>query len=192
MKKLMCDFDNVICDNKIIEMANKFLGTNYRFEDVGEGYDFSTVILDEKKLKDLCSYIAKHNFYTGATLKKDCFRVLKELQEKYGYEIYICSSCIFDGYEDISGIIFKNKYDYIVKKLPFINPKNFIFTSAKSVVSGDVMIDDRVKNLNGDFKVKLLFDCWYNAKYSQDKLKAQNIQRVSNWQEIKNILTKQV
>ncbi len=190
MKKLMCDFDDVICDNKIIDMANEFLGTNFRFEDVGEGYDFSTVVSDEQKLKDLCEYIVTHNFYDGATLKKDCFEVLKELQEKHGYEIYICSACVVVWNEDLSGVVFKNKYDYIRKELPFVNPKNIIFTNAKGVVRGDVMIDDRATNLNGDFKVKLLFDCWYNAKLSEDELKSKNIQRVKNWQEIKKILTK--
>lgn len=188
MKKLICDFDDVICNNKIVDIANKFLGTKYNFEDVGEGYNFSTLVSDEKKLRDLYEYVVKNNFYIGATLKQDCFEVLKELQEKHGYEIYICSACIVIGHEDISGIVFKNKYDFIRKSLPFVNPKNIIFTNAKGVISGDVIIDDRLTNLNGNFKVKLLFDSWYNRKFTPDELKAQKVKSVNNWQEIKQLL----
>lgn len=188
MNKLFCDFDDVICNNSIIKMANDFLGTNYKFEDVGEGYDFSALVPDKKKLKEAFKYVVTNNFYTGATLKQDCYEVLKDLQEKHGYEIYICSACIVQGFEDYCGTVFKNKYDYIRKELPFINPKNIIFTNAKGVVSGDVMIDDKLSNLDGNFKVKLLFDCWYNRKYTPDELKAQNVKKVTNWQEIKQIL----
>lgn len=190
MKKLICDFDDVICNNKIVDIANEMLGTNYKFEDVGEGYDFSKLVPDEKLLKKLCKKVLTSNFYKGATLKPDCKTILKELQEKHGYEIYICSACIVIGYEDISGIVFKNKYDFIRKQLPFINPKNIIFTNAKGVVGGDVMIDDRLSNLNGNFKTKLLFDCWYNRKFSKAELQAQNVQRVKTWKEIKKILIK--
>lgn len=188
MKKLICDFDDVICNNSIITLANKFLKTNYKFEDVGEGYDFSALVSDRRKLKKLYEYIVKKNFYIGATLKPNCFDVLKELQEKHGYEIYICSACIVIGLEDISNKVFYDKYNYIRSALPFVNPKNIIFTNAKGVVCGDVIIDDRLVNLNGNFKTKLLFDCCYNRKYTADELKAQGVKRVSNWQQIKELL----
>lgn len=188
MKKLFCDFDDVICNNSIIKMANNFLGTNFTFDDVGEGYDFSALVADKQKLKAAYEYVMTHNFYDGATLKPDCYDVLKDLQANHGYEIYICSACVVRGFEDLSGTIFKNKYEFIRKVLPFINPHNIIFTNAKGAVHGDVMIDDKLSNLDGNFKVKLLFDCWYNRKYSQDELKAQNVKKVSNWQEIKQIL----
>lgn len=72
--------------------------------------------------------------------------------------------------------------------MPFVNPKNIIFTNAKGVISGDAIIDDRLTNLNGNFKVKLLFDSWYNRKFTPDELNAQKVQSVNNWQEIKQIL----
>ncbi len=184
----MCDFDDVICNNKIVALANKFLGTNYTFEDVGEGYDFSNLVTDKDKAREVCEYVLENNFYIGATLKPNCYNVLKELQEKYGYEIYICSACIVTGYEDMSGVVFKNKFDYICKALPFVNPKNIIFTNAKGVVGGDVMIDDRLTNLNGDFETKILFDCWYNRKFGADELKARGVHRAHDWLEIKDIL----
>lgn len=32
MKKLFCDFDDVICENRIVDLGNEFLHTNYKFE----------------------------------------------------------------------------------------------------------------------------------------------------------------
>ncbi len=190
MKKLFCDFDDVICSNRIIELGNEFLGTNYKFEDIGEGYDYSKFVPDEKTQKELCKYIVEHNMYNGATLKKDCYKVLKYLQDKCNYEIYILSSCTVRGQEDICGLIFKDKYEYILKNLPFIKPKNIVFTSAKDVVSGDVMIDDRLSNLGGNFKTKILFDCCYNKKYSDEELNKLNVKRAQNWLDIKKSLKK--
>lgn len=190
MKTLFCDFDDVICCNKIIELGNEFLGTNLTFEDVGEGYDYSKYVPESEKQTELCKYIIEHNMYNGSTLKKDCYKVLKYLQEKCGYEIFILSSCLVDGKEELCGQIFKDKYDYILKNLPFIKPRNIIFTASKHIASGDVMIDDRLSNLGGNFKTKLLFEACYNKKYSNEELKKQNVNRVKNWAEIKKLLEK--
>lgn len=188
MKKLFCDFDDVICENRIMDLANEFLGTDYKFEDVKEGYDFSNLVSDKQQLKNMYRHVIESNFYIGAKIKKDCVETLKKLQGEY--EIYILSACLVVGFEDISGIVFKNKFDFICKTLPFINPKNIIFTSAKGVVAGDAVIDDRLVNLNGNFKTKLLFDCVYNKNISDDELKQKGIVRVHNWKEIEKVLTK--
>lgn len=188
MKKLICDLDDVICNNNIINLANKFLNTNYTFEDVAEGYDFSKLVPDKQKLKQLYEYVITNNIYKNATLKNGCYEVLQELQEKHCYEIYICSAFVVKGFDYLSGCLTKDKYDFIRSALPFINPNNIIFTNAKGIVMGDVIIDDRMKNLDGNYKTKLLFDCWYNRKHSEQELTTQNIQRVCSWQDIKYIL----
>lgn len=190
MKKLFCDFDDVICDNKIIDLMNEFLGTNYTFDDIGEGYDASNVVADDNRLRKMYEYVIEKNFYNGATLKKDAYEVLKNLQDNYGYEIYICSACVVVGYEYLSSKVYFDKFNFIYETMPFIKPKNLVFTNAKGVVSGDVMIDDRLVNLNGDFKTKLLFDCHYNRKYTDAELKDMGVTRVRTWKEIESILTK--
>lgn len=189
MKTLFCDFDDVICENTFVDLINNFLNSNYKFEDLKEGYDCSEFVKDKKTLTELYKFVIENNFYNGAKLKPDCERVLKKLQSEY--EIYILSACLVEGYEDFSNVIYKNKYDFIRKELPFINPKNLIFTNAKNVVFGDVMIDDRMMNLNGKFKTKLLFDCVYNKKYSDKQLESLDIKRVRNWKDIEQVLLKQ-
>lgn len=186
MKKLVCDLDDVICDNKIIELFNQYMGTNYTFDEIPEGYDFAPILNNPQKEREVSEFLINQNFYKDATLKPDCFRVLKKLQEEFGYDIHVCSACLMKGCEDISGIIFKQKYDFITKQLPFIKPHNIILTNSKDRVFGDVMIDDRISNLNGQFTTKLLFDCWYNRDV---EIKDSNIIRVKSWLDIENILT---
>lgn len=190
MKTIVCDFDDVICYNKMVDIVNKFLHSDYKMEDFIEGYDPSSFVHDPKKMRALQKYILKKNIYKNATLIDGAYDTLKKLQEEYGYEIYICSACMLIGHEDISGPIFKQKYDYILKYLPFIKPQNIIFTSAKDMVYGDVMIDDRLINLNGKFKTKILFETCYTKKLKKTELEKQGINKVSNWKQIEKLLIK--
>lgn len=191
MKKIVCDFDDVICYNTMVDIVNKFLHTNYKMEDFIEGYDASSFVKDSKKLRALQKYILKKNIYKHATLIDGAAEVLKKLQEEHRYEIYICSACMLIGHEDISGPIFEQKYNYILKHLPFIKPQNVIFTSAKDMIHGDVMIDDRLVNLNGKFTTKILFETCYTKKLKKSELEKQGIVKVSNWKQIEKLLIKQ-
>ena len=64
----------------------------------------------------------------------------------------------------------------------FIN--NIIVTSDKSMISGDVIIDDYAKNLIGDRKLKLLFDRPWNQRPV-----AHDVTRVHGWDEITKIIS---
>lgn len=81
----------------------------------------------------------------------------------------------------------KNKYQFLYKKLDFINPRNYIFTADKSVVNCDIRIDDKPINLEGA-ETKLLFTAWHNKDLSEEKLKNNGMIRVNNWKEIGKIL----
>lgn len=186
MKKLFCDFDDVICENRFVDLVNEFLHTNYKLEDLKEGHDCSDLVKDKETLRELYKFVTESNFYNGAKIKEHCIETLKKLSTEY--EIYIISACIVTGFEDLSGVVFKNKFNFIHENLPFINPKNIILTNAKDVVMGDAIIDDRMINLNGDFKTKLLFDCVYNQKISDEELKQKNIIRVKSWKDIEKVL----
>ncbi len=191
MKKLFCDLDDVICENELVKYINKFLHTNYTFEEIPEGYIFDDSMIPSKKKRDkLADYIIKKDFYKHAVLKEGAYETLKRLQEERGYEIHICSACLMINREVQSGKIFHTKFDYITRALPFVNPRNIIFTNRKDACKGDVMIDDRLSNLGGEFETKLLFDCWYNRKYKAKELKEMGVTRVKSWSDIEKILTK--
>ncbi len=100
-----------------------------------------------------------------------------------------CSAVTFRYKPEESAPYFKYKYDFLRKVLPFLNPKNFIFTSAKTMLDADVLIDDRPSNLMGEgIKTKLLFTAFHNKAISKDELDRLNFIRVNNWQEVERIL----
>ncbi len=75
-----------------------------------------------------------------------------------------------------------NKYYYLRKMLPFIDPSRFIFTSNKDLLRADVKIDDKLDNLN-NCDVQILFNRWHNRNVTAD-----DAIRVDNWNDIRNVL----
>ena len=118
----------------------------------------------------------------------DVNEVLEKLSKEY--EIFIGTSYIIPEILDETSFLLPQKYDFLRKTLPFINPHNFIFLGNKSVLNCDIKIDDRLDNLDGA-KTKILFTAFHNKKISEKKLKKQGIKRVNNWKEIEQLLLKE-
>jgi 5'(3')-deoxyribonucleotidase len=153
-KSILLDVDEVICFPGFLKACNDFLNTNYEID------DFDTYYLDEQiipkdRWDEFISFLGKRNVYDDAVLLPDAFDVIKKLNDIY--DIYICSSCINPFDINGSGCLFKNKYEYLVKELPFLDPTKFIFTNSKHLIKADIQIDDRLNNLDNDcFKLYLL------------------------------------
>lgn len=180
-KKIMIDMDDVIVSGWFLYLLNKFMHTNYKDEDFNKFY--MQDIIPNKK--EFFNYFFNKNLYDYGFLKDGAIDTIKELSKNY--EIYICSSYIYKDAEEESGIILKYKHEYLIKYFPFLNPNNFIFTGDKSVVNCDIKIDDRVENL-GNATTKLLFTAYHNKDLTDSELNKKGINRVNNWNEIKNLL----
>lgn len=184
MKTIMVDMDDVLtCDNfpRILE---NYLGYKPDYDKIKTYY--LQDILEDKK-DDFFQKFKDMNLYENATLLPDCYQVLKELSNDY--KIYICTDYIWREIVPYAGNNLKNKYEFLYEKLDFIEPKNYIFAADKSVVNCDIKIDDKLNNLEGA-STKLLFTAWHNKDLKEEELKNQNIIRVNNWKEIKEILLK--
>lgn len=184
-KKLLIDIDDVVCDSGFLYLMNKFLNTNYKIDDFTEYY-IDDVIGDDKAKQKFYKYYINKNSYDHAKLYPNAYKVIKKLNEKY--DIYICTACINPFFIDRSSSIFVNKYNWLLKTLPFLDPNKFIFTNAKNIVKADIQIDDRLTNLQGDIKQKYLFTSYHNKNISDAELKSLNIIRVNNWKEIEREL----
>ena len=80
---------------------------------------------------------------------------------------------------------FTSKFNFLIKNLPFLDPRKFVFTSSKDVVCGDVFIDDYLGNLErSPAKTKLLFTSYHNKHFTDEELKQKNIKRVNGWEEV--------
>ena len=184
-KKLLIDFDDVICESVLLDEVNKFLGTSYALSDFKD-YLIDGVIPKEKQ-NEFYTRICNINFYDNAKLVDGAKEALRKLNEKY--EIYVCSSCVMIVAPLLSGPHFTSKYNFLIKNLPFLDPRKFVFTSSKSIICGDIFIDDYLGNLdNSTASKKLLFTSYHNKHFSDEKLKEKNIIRVSNWNEICKLL----
>ena len=176
MKTLMIDMDNVITDGNILQIISKELGREIK---VGDTFYLQNLIEDKTNFWDK---IKNNSIYENAPLIKDCYEVIKKLNEVY--DIYIVTSYLWDQEHDISASNLKYKYNYLRENLPFIPTTKYIFTTNKTLLNFDIAIDDRKKNLQGA-KEKYLFTAWHNHNETlTDEI------RVSSWKEIEDILLK--
>ncbi len=177
MKTIMVDMDDVLTYGNFSEILEDYLGYKPDYDNIKTYYIQD--ILGDKKV-DFFSKFKDMNMYENATLLPDSYEILKELSKHY--KIYICTDYIWREIIEFAGNNLKNKYNFLYKKLDFIEPKNFIFVGDKSI-----KIDDKLNNIEGA-KTKLLFTAWHNKDLTEEELAKQNIIRVNNWKDIQKIL----
>lgn len=188
MKKIMIDLDETIVSGGYIEALNAYLGTNYKPEDIKEYY-ISNILPPEENSKYLDYFYEHVNVYDKSTLIPNALEVIKELNNYY--DIYICTAFFDKRKPEKCSIMAKYKYEWILKNMPYINPRKILLTSAKELIMCDVKIDDKVSNLKRGYgQIKLLLSQKHNEEYSDEELAALGILRVHNWLEIRNILIK--
>lgn len=186
MQKIIIDLDDVLALDSYLNMMNAFFDRNYIYEDI-PGY-YCEALLNKEELKTYRDYFRNHNVYEYATVAPFSKEVLKDLI-LYGYELFICSSY----YSDIENAIFPElipyKCEFLMKNYPFLSSKNFMFANDKSLIDGDIRIDDSINNLSGD-SLNLLFSAYHNRDLSKEYLNSKNIIRVNDWLEIGKLLIK--
>lgn len=179
-KKLIIDFDDTICQSVFLKKVNEFLGTNYSIDEF-KNYLIDEIVPENKKKKFYDTFFDKDP-YEDLALIDGAKSALKKLNEVY--DIYVCSAGIMLLNPKSSGKLFASKYNYLLKNLPFLDPKKFIFTNSKELIKGDVIIDDYFHNLRCDIKRKLLFTSYHNKEFTDQELKERGAERVNSWEEI--------
>ena len=185
---LITDLDDVICEDGYIYLLNQFLHTSYTKEDFKNCYYVDSIVEDENLRKSLIKFWATKNVYLYTNLIEGTYESLKNLSDYL--DIYICTACYFPEVEaKFSSIIFKQKYDYILKNLDFINPANIIFANNKNIFSGATFqIDDRIENLDNDTQFKILFSAYHNTEIPDEVIKAKSVFRLDNWSEVESYI----
>lgn len=185
MKSIMIDLDETICSPAYLEEVNKFLKTNYKYEDI-DTY-FVEDIIPEKQREEFLDYFYKNvNVYTHAKVFPRAIEVIKNLSNYY--DIYIVSAFVDKRRVEESSIMAMHKYQWIRKNLPFIDPKKIILTGSKHMIMCDIKIDDKVSNLKGYGEKKFLLDHMHNRKFSFEELESLGIKRVHDWNQIEDYL----
>ena len=192
-KKILLDVDEVICFSGFLEVSNEFMETNYDI-DYFTDYYIDEVLVPKERFDEFNKFLIGKNLYENAKLLPNAIRVIEKLNQYY--DIYPCSSCINPFDLNGSGKFFKDKYDFLLKTIPFIKPQHFIFTDTKNLFKADIQIDDRIQKLeSSDVKIKILFPSYHNKSISNEELKEKNIIRAGydwreGWNNIEKILLK--
>jgi 5'-nucleotidase len=169
-KKLLVDMDGVLAD-----VYSQFI----LFEEKESGVKLSIEALAGKEEYEAFPNGRKHvntqGFFRNAGLMKDCTEVLKRLNDEY--DLFIVSAAM----EFPNCLI--EKREWLTEHFPFISWKQIVFCGSKTVVQGDIMIDDHYKNLDYFKGQTILFTQPHNDGHP-DK----GHTRVRSWQDIAGLL----
>jgi 5'(3')-deoxyribonucleotidase len=189
-KKILLDIDEVVCFSGFLQVLNRFLNANYHIDQFTTYYLEEEVLTDDQKPKFM-EYLSTQNLYEVPDFLPGAIETLERLNEYF--DIYVCSSCVNPEDLNSSGRIFQDKYNFLIKYLPFLDPRKFIFTSTKNIFKADIQIDDRIQNLDSDIETKILSPSYHNKNITDEELKEKGILRAGTewrnaWEEAEKIL----
>lgn len=158
--------DDVIADllTSWIEVVNFCENENVKVQDV-TSWDIENYFNCGKKVFEYLSY----DLYRNLKPMKGSQDGVRLLQEKY--DIYIVTVSTTHK-ESIMA-----KIEWLEEHFPFIKKEKIVLLGDKSIVQGDIMIDDSIRNLESFDGRKILF----NSCHNQDNDK---FERVYGWEEV--------
>lgn len=163
-------------DNVLANISDQF--RNWYAEKTGELISTESLIgkpeLDAFPQPDIVrSFLFTPGFFRTVPVMADSQQVLKALNEKY--EVFVVSSAL----EFPQSL--PEKYAWLEEHYPFIGWQQIVFCGSKSLIKGDYMIDDYLKNLDHFHGEKLLYTAPHNRHLDVYR-------RVNNWKEVAAVL----
>ncbi|MFT4204715.1 MAG: 5'(3')-deoxyribonucleotidase [Chitinophagaceae bacterium] len=173
MERIILDMDNVMA-----EINPQYIV--YFKQVYGEELTLDALVEHQKKgtfpdYSRLHRLLEIPRFFRTLPVMADAQEVVQKLNDKY--EIFIVSAAM--EYPQA----LNEKLDWLAEYFPFIQTRQIAFTGSKKFVYGDVMIDDKVSNLNHFNGRKILFTHPNNLKYTDPQYT-----RADNWKEVEKIL----
>ena len=117
-------------------------------------------------------YANEKGFFRDIPPMADAIDTVKALGDKYNVYIVSAAMEFRNSLED--------KFDWLADYFPFIHWKNILFTGDK-IISADILIDDRTRNLEHFHGRGLLFTSPHNMLIN-------GYERVNNWKEVAGLL----
>lgn len=177
---ILIDCDDVIIDlvSTWIDEFNKKYNTKYSIYDIRE-WDIAKCITTHSK-EQIFSILYDKDFIDKIKPIKNSFKYMYKLK-KLGYDIKILTSTDYR--------LIGNKINKLLALFPYLSSTDFIITTYKELVHGDIIIDDNINNLCDNIckrKLKILFDRPHNQSINISNL--DNIVRVSTWKDIYKLI----
>jgi len=170
--RILIDMDDVIADaiQRFLEWYERDFGVRYTKEDL-KGTKLHLIVPEEHR-KIVRSYPHHEDFFKDLPVIENSIEVVEELHKRF--EVYIASAA-----QEFPHSL-KHKNNWLDQHFPFIHWKRRIFCGDKSVLKGDVLIDDHDFNLSVFDGRPIMFSCSHNlneAKY----------ERLDNWLEAEKL-----
>jgi 5'(3')-deoxyribonucleotidase len=169
-KKLIVDMDGVLAD-----VYHQFI--------MFQQYETQTIINPDtlkgkpeyEAFKNGRRYVNLKGFFRSAPLIPGCVEVMKQLNEKY--DVFIVSAAM----EFPNSL--PEKYRWLKEHFYFITWQQIVLCGSKTIVHGDIMIDDHYKNLDNFKGQTILFTQPHNDGHD-DK----GHTRVRTWDDVAGLL----
>lgn len=134
--RILIDMDSTITCflEDVINEYNKIYGTNHSIDEVTEW------VIPSSFEYGLFSVLEKTNILTMITPKLDSIEYINKWIDE-GYDVFIVSDCC-NRYQS-----YRDKLKWLKTYIPKFDLSHFIPCKEKYVISGDVLIDDNLDNL---------------------------------------------
>lgn len=165
--------DDVLADTgaKILRLFNERNNLNLS-PDFFEDKDFYAYVRQDH-FRSYRDALYEPGFFSDLAVFPDAVDVVRALHAKY--EIFIVSAAV----EFPNSLT--EKYHWLAFHFPFITWHQMVFCGDKSIVHGDIMIDDHARNFENFKGETLLFHSMHNTMEEGHR-------RVRNWKEIGTLL----
>jgi len=166
---IFVDMDEVIADayTAHLEIYNQEFNAQVKIEDCFGKEFWQTV--PEIHQESIKGHTRRDGFFAGLKVMPDSQEVLEELSKKH--EVYIASAAM----EFPQSL--REKSDWLDTHFPFIPWQNRILCGNKHILKGDVLIDDRSKNLDFFDGRSIMFTSPHNTNVT-------SFERADTWKDI--------
>lgn len=170
--RILIDMDDVIADaiERFLEWYERDFGIRYSVDDL-KGKKLHMIVPDEHK-KAVLEYPHQPDFFKDLPVIANSREVVKKLHDRY--DVYIASAAMEFPHS------LDHKVAWLDKHFPFITWKKRIFCGDKSVLKGDVLIDDHDFNLSVFDGRPIMFSACHNLNETK-------YERLNNWLEAEKL-----
>ena len=174
---IICDIDNLINNlaEKTIEVYNSCTNKDIQFSDI-TSYNFYDC-LPKEDADGIVSLFKKKSLWDSLKPLEGSQGGLKKLIKK-GHRVYLATAT--------DPVNFEWKIDWLKQYFPFISEDNVIRIMDKSLLKADVIVDDCLDNLIGNFAERVVLDYPWNQNELKDY--AYSIRRAYTFNDIVNII----
>jgi 5'-nucleotidase len=170
--RIAIDMDEVMADSlsRHLQLYNDEFGTALCKQDLQGPLHLAVPEAHRRRIDEIA---LSDGFFWDLDVMPGCQDVIRELTKRY--DVFIVTAAMeFPN-------SFLPKHAWLQEHFPFLDIRNVVYCGDKSIVDADIMIDDRIRNLEQFEGVKILFSAPHN-------LNEKRFLRMNSWAEVRELL----